>query len=360
MKKKLYLVMVLLAFFGFPVSGDTGEQEEIAFLLFLPNSSNEFIDEELAMLYLDKLAWYLLDMNLTPGQIHVHGYAATAKNNIEPMDLSMNRALFLLEELQERGVPAALFSDAVAHGEVDTWGNNLTEEGRNLNRRVRILLDTYSPPPATITIIADADADINHETVVQAMHEMPVDESRTRIPWWIILLLLVIGLLLIAALIFCLINRKNRSDDETVDEQTGDYEPITAAGREASIVDAAPLAAAAIPLAINISANEDWKKTSFINRSNFMDLEKTVREIISGIPMEAFFDVHTIIEKLLQEHDEVYLVSVGNYTSAAHYHSRISSIIRDTDIVETVGNSYSKNIHDKFSECHLFRRKKAA
>jgi len=92
-----------------------------------------------------------------------------------------------------------------------------------------------------------------------------------------------------------------------------------------------------------------------------MDLEKAVREIISCVPSDAFFDVHTVVEKLLQEHDDVYLMNIGHYTSAAQYHSKISSIIaQETDIAEKVGDSFSKNIHDKFSECHLFKRKKAA
>ena len=90
-----------------------------------------------------------------------------------------------------------------------------------------------------------------------------------------------------------------------------------------------------------------------------MDLEKAVRDIITGIPSDASFDVHTVIQKLLQEHDDVYLMNVGNYTSAAQYHSKISTIIaHNTDIVDKAGNSFSKNIHDKFSENHLFKRKK--
>ena len=88
-----------------------------------------------------------------------------------------------------------------------------------------------------------------------------------------------------------------------------------------------------------------------------MDLEKAIREIVSGIPAGAFFDVHTVTQKLLQDHDDVYLANIGHYTSAAQYHSKISTIIgQETDKVEMAGSSYSKNIHDKFSECHLFKR----
>jgi hypothetical protein len=89
-----------------------------------------------------------------------------------------------------------------------------------------------------------------------------------------------------------------------------------------------------------------------------MDLEKAIREIITKIPAETFFDVHTITQMLLQEHDNVYLSNIGNYTSAAQYHSKISTIIaHENDLVDKTGISFSKNIHDKFSECHLFRRK---
>ena len=88
-----------------------------------------------------------------------------------------------------------------------------------------------------------------------------------------------------------------------------------------------------------------------------MDLEKAIREIISGIPADVYFDVHTVTQKLLQDHDDVYLSNIGHYTSAGQYHAKISTLIgQDTDIVQKVGNSYSKNIHDKFSECHLFKR----
>jgi len=94
------------------------------------------------------------------------------------------------------------------------------------------------------------------------------------------------------------------------------------------------------------------------NRSKFMELEKTIRKLVFDIPAGFFFDVHVIVEKLLQEHDGVYLTNVGQYTSAAQYHAKISTIIsQNTELVEMAGKSYSKNIHEKFSECHLFKRK---
>ena len=88
-----------------------------------------------------------------------------------------------------------------------------------------------------------------------------------------------------------------------------------------------------------------------------MDLGKAVRETVAGIPAGAHFDVHTVAQKILQTHDDAYLMNFGNYTSASQYHSKISSIIaKESDIAMIVGNSFSKNIHDKFSECQLFKR----
>jgi len=140
--RMLCLTVVLLAVSGALAFGDGGEQE-LDFLLFLPDSSDRFADEDLERIHLDNAARYLLSRNLYPGQIHVHGYAARAKNDIEPMDLSRDRALFVMAELQKRGVPAHLFSEPAAHGEADLWGSNETEEARNPNRRVRILVDSY-------------------------------------------------------------------------------------------------------------------------------------------------------------------------------------------------------------------------
>jgi len=156
--KKLCFVMLSLIFFWPPAFGDAGEQE-ICFLLFSPNSSNRFMDEEQEMIHLDKLAAYLLSRNLTPGQIHVHGYAAAAKNDIDPRDLSMERAFFVISELQRRGVPEYLFSHPEAHGEVDIWGSNIGEHDKSPNRRVRIMLGDYQVTTAAfIPVVATANA----------------------------------------------------------------------------------------------------------------------------------------------------------------------------------------------------------
>ena len=319
--KKLYLIIIFLAFSGLLA---LAEQEEIGFLLFLPNTSNRLVNEERSMIELDNLANYIMGRNLISGQIHIIGYAAVAVNDISSVDISRDRALFVINELQKRGVSGYLFSQPLAYGEVNLWGNNTAEEEMSPNRRARILLhENFPAPPAVVNITEEA-----------ARQEFLLDESGSRFPWKILLILF--GFIVLAAIIFFLL--KSRKSSSGIAES---------------------LAVPISPMAVNSSADgASHIEKTFKERSKFMNLEKAVRDIITGIPADAYFDVHTVIEKLLQEHDDVYLMNVGNYTSAAQYHSKISSIIAETEIVEKAGNSFSKNIHDKFSECHLFKRKK--
>ena len=139
---KIFCV-ILFIFLVFPAFS---EQTEVAFFLFMPNSSNRFVNEAQARRQLDDIARNLLSRDLSQGQIHVGGYAADARNEIDPVELSRNRALFVIQELQRRGVPAFLFSDPVANGAVNIWGDNINETRRSQNRRVRILLDDIVIP----------------------------------------------------------------------------------------------------------------------------------------------------------------------------------------------------------------------
>ena len=204
--KKLCLLMVCLLCLGFWVFADDTEQEEVDFLIFSPNSSEQFENEEQAMLQLDNLARYLLDRNLAQGQIFVYGYAAAVVNDILGEDLSRDRAIFVRNELQRRGVPQGLFSEPIGHGEVDLWGNNVDEENRSPNRRVRIMLDGDFLTPLALT-----------RPVTQAARPA---EPRGRFPWWLLLLLLLLLLL------FALLRRRKKP------------------------AQAAPVAAAAVPVAV--------------------------------------------------------------------------------------------------------------
>jgi len=215
MKKYLFLAAFIAAF-GFFALGETSEQaEEIDYLLFMPNSSNQFVNESQAGIQLDKLAKYLTGRNLVSGQIHVNGYAAEAKNDIEPVGLSTNRALFVINELQKRGVQKDLFSQPVGYGSVDTWGSNTDEQNRIPNRRVRIMVDDTILTPETIkaddsgSAAADTGAGNTTANEGNSGSENLKAASGFDFPWGILFLLLL--LLLIILLIYLLAKHKRDS-----------------------------------------------------------------------------------------------------------------------------------------------------
>jgi len=202
--KKLYFALILFIFCGFLIFGDNDKREEVDFLLFMPNSGSRFVNEEQAFIQLNKLALYLSNKNLLPGQIIVSGYAAYAPNDVKSVDLSKERALTVIEELQKRGISKELFADPVGYGAVYLWGNNTNENNRKQNRRVSILLDGESPMPVTNEIItaeteppgiaAGNSAVVKGKTLAP---EYMSNESILKFPWWIIPLLALFMLLLL-------------------------------------------------------------------------------------------------------------------------------------------------------------------
>ena len=204
--KKVSLVSFFLLFIVLFAFSEPENQEEIDYLLFLPNSGSLFADEAQAMIQLDNLAKYLLEKNLTPGQIYVYGYAAFAENDIDPVNLSRERALFVISELQKRGVSRNLFSTPVGHGSVDLWGGNTYEEDRSPNRRVRVILDGNVVTPETMKeseseiIISSAD---DREPVRQ---EAATEKSGAKLPLWPFILLHFF--VLISIILFILSRRK--------------------------------------------------------------------------------------------------------------------------------------------------------
>jgi len=210
--------MVFLWFFGLLAFGDTG-QEEIDFLLFLPNSSNSFVNQEQTMVQLDNIAKHILDRNLISGQIHVFGYAAAVANEIDPVILSMERALFVMNELQERGVPGDLFSDPIAHGAVYLWGGNTNEAERSPNRRVRILLEGIVLTPAMLTPVVSGLT--TPGIVVETPVRNVISEPRSGFPW-----LLLLPLLLLPFILFALIRKKR--GDKTALVKAAYIEPVAA------------------------------------------------------------------------------------------------------------------------------------
>jgi hypothetical protein len=205
--KRLYLVLFILT--GFLAFGDT-EEQEVDYLLFLPNSGNEFVDQEQAMLQLDNMANYLKGRNLVPGQIHVYGYSANFANDIDSVTISRDRALFVISELEKRGVANDLFAAPVGRGEADTWGYNPEEYdmGRGPNRRVIVMLDGNAVTPQIMQEV-EPELDIEEtvveetfveETVVTVVKEDSTEKQKSKFPWWIFLLILLLLLLLIVLL----------------------------------------------------------------------------------------------------------------------------------------------------------------
>jgi len=222
MKKFYFIFIVYVICGGISVFGDTNTQEEVDFLLFSPNSGSRFENEEQAFIQLNNLARYLLGKNLVPGQIIVYGYAAYAPNEIKSVDLSRERALTVMEELQKRGVSKELFSDPVGYGEAYLWGNNDSENARKLNRRARVLLDGEIPMPITKEIISASAEDIIPELVYVApaapaitWHYKPKKAS-FKFPWWIFPLLIFLALCL---LLFYLLSRRSRKTEATANAQ---------------------------------------------------------------------------------------------------------------------------------------------
>lgn len=199
--KKIYFLLIIFILGSFPGFGNP-EADEIDYLLFLPNISDQFVDNEQASMQLDAAADYLRRRNLVDGQIFVRGYAAysTRVTDIDPVALSKERALFVINQLQRRGVPAYLFSEPVAVGVVDTWGDNIDEETRSPNRRVRIMLDGEYLTPAIITAAANAAAD--------AAPAPAPEESPGEFLWaWLL------PLLFVPLIVFALKKKKGKAPD---------------------------------------------------------------------------------------------------------------------------------------------------
>ena len=249
--KRLCFAIIFFVFCCFFIFSESDEQaDEIDYLLFMPNSGDRFINQKQADNQLDKIAEYLLARELVPGQIIVYGYSAVKDNDIDSEKLSRERALFVINELQKRGIPSDLLPEPVAFGEVALWGGNTNERDRILNRRVRVLLDGTILTPA---IIEDAEPEIEPEAepeiaeeiieetiqdeAVIAVIEETAEEESSGFRWEFLLLLLLIPL--IAAILFFLLYRKKKT-----------------AGAAAATETAPIAAAAALPIIVPVAEKE--------------------------------------------------------------------------------------------------------
>jgi len=78
-----------------------------------------------------------------------------------------------------------------------------------------------------------------------------------------------------------------------------------------------------------------------------------IQEIIEKIPKGKVFDAHSVIEYLIQNDSDIYLSSYNSGETTAQYHSRISRTIssfQKENLIKPIGESWSQNIRDNFSE----------
>ena len=87
-------------------------------------------------------------------------------------------------------------------------------------------------------------------------------------------------------------------------------------------------------------------------------MREIIESIIEGIPHGMIFDTHTIIEYLLQKDSDAYLQNCYGRTTAS-YHGYIGQVIdgiAEEGLVRRVGDSWSLNIHKRFSECACWQK----
>jgi len=88
-------------------------------------------------------------------------------------------------------------------------------------------------------------------------------------------------------------------------------------------------------------------------------MREVIQSIIQNeIPKGCVFDAHAIIEYLIQNHSDIYLLSYKNDWTTEFYHSEISKKIASFErtILERVGESWSHNIHKNFTKNVCWRK----
>lgn len=145
MKKIKVLLSILLFFATCSVvfSQSTSETKEIGYIIFAPDTAI-FENEVEAKILLDQYAKKINDIPSYDRQIHINGWTAIFDNDIDPIQLSTDRANVVLNELKLRGISEERLDIAKGNGGTSIFGNNNTPEERKLNRRVIISIDEIS------------------------------------------------------------------------------------------------------------------------------------------------------------------------------------------------------------------------
>ena len=136
------LIFILLS--SFTIFADEKKSIDIG-TIFFKGDSSEYEDPYLAKKSLDDYAKII--ENLIPKNINLHIYGYTAwfhGSDINPLKLSQSRANVVKKELVNRGIKEDRLKTefaTIGKGETDIWGDNFSNEGRRLNRRVTISVD---------------------------------------------------------------------------------------------------------------------------------------------------------------------------------------------------------------------------
>jgi hypothetical protein len=143
--REIKTIISILLLFGICLIGftqSTSETKEIGYIIFTPDSvvfENEFEAKEL----LDQYTKSINEISSKERQIHINGYTAIFNNEIDPHELSTDRANIILNELLLRGISSERFDIIKGNGETNNWGNNNISENRKPNRRVTISIDEF-------------------------------------------------------------------------------------------------------------------------------------------------------------------------------------------------------------------------
>jgi len=134
------------------------EEQESDFLVFIHDSSMLFSKEEEAKKQLDIMAKYLNGRDLIPGQITICGYRTVLDDYSER--ISRDRAFFVMNELQKRGVSEEFFSEPKDNIEDDensnafAWSVKILLDGNVLTLET-VMLANAETEPLKEDIIAD-------------------------------------------------------------------------------------------------------------------------------------------------------------------------------------------------------------
>jgi hypothetical protein len=92
-----------------------------------------------------------------------------------------------------------------------------------------------------------------------------------------------------------------------------------------------------------------------------MTLNDAVKEILDDFKSGDYFDSHTVIDALLQNH-EYHLAYLQGYPAnnameVRHYHGTIAKMINSSGLVNQIGNARTHTIYGNLSDNVLWQKK---